>query len=66
MTFPSSQPPVPAVVGRLAGSRPVRAVWVNEEGGVTFRVGSAIPGAAGREFVKVANPKTGNRTSGFR
>ncbi|WAC91754.1 phosphotransferase [Mycobacterium sp. Aquia_213] len=52
MTFPPSQPPVPAIVGRLAAGRPVRAVWVNEDDGVTFRLGS---GAWGREFVKIAN-----------
>ncbi|MCV7410526.1 aminoglycoside phosphotransferase [Mycobacterium florentinum] len=51
MTFPPSPPPVPAIVDRFAGGRPVRAVWVNEEGGVTFRLGS---GHSGREFVKVA------------
>jgi kanamycin kinase len=38
----------------LADGRSVRAVWLNEEGGVTFRVGSGIPGTAGREFIKVA------------
>ena len=54
MTFPLSPPRVPAVVGRLAGGRSVRAVWINEEGGVTFRVGSDIPGTAGRKFIKVA------------
>jgi kanamycin kinase len=54
MTFPTPQPPVPALVGRLAGDRPVRAVWVNEEGGVTFRLGS---GGSGRDFVKVANAR---------
>jgi kanamycin kinase len=58
MTFPSSPPPVPAVVGRLADSRSVRAVWVNEDGGVTFRVDSDIPGSAGREFIKVAKAVT--------
>jgi kanamycin kinase len=51
VTFPSSPPPVPAIVGELAAGRPVRAVWVNEEGGVTFRLGS---GRSAREFVKVA------------
>jgi kanamycin kinase len=55
VTFPSSQPPVPAVVGRLAAARSVHAVWVNEKGGVTFRVGSDMPG---REFIKVANANT--------
>jgi kanamycin kinase len=55
LTFPLSPPPVPAVVGRLANGRSVRAVWVNEEGGATFRVGSDIPDIAGREFIKVAN-----------
>src|SRR5258707_6303708 len=54
VTFPSPQPPVPAVVRRLADGRPVRAVWVNEEGGVTFRLGS---GGSGRDFVKVANAR---------
>ena len=54
MTFPWSPPPVPAVVDRLAGGRPVHAVWINAEGGVTFRVGANIPGSAGREFIKVA------------
>ena len=54
MTFPSSQPPVPAIVDGLADGRPVRAVWVNEEGGVTFRLGS---GGSGREFVKVADAR---------
>ncbi|HEY2501572.1 MAG TPA: phosphotransferase [Mycobacterium sp.] len=58
MTFPSTQPPVPAVVGRLAGGRSVHAVWVNEEGGVTFRLGSGLPGTAGREFIKVAKANT--------
>jgi hypothetical protein len=33
----------------------VHAVWVNKEGGATFRVGSDIPG---REFIKVANTNT--------
>lgn len=54
MTFPSSQPPVPAIVDGLADGRPVRAVWVNEDGGVTFRLGS---GSSGREFVKVGNSR---------
>jgi kanamycin kinase len=46
---------VPAVVRRIAAGRPVRAVWVNEGGGVTFRVGPAGPGVSGTEFIKVAN-----------
>jgi kanamycin kinase len=55
LSFPSSPQPVPAVVSRFAAGRPVHAIWVNEEGGVTFRVGSAISGIADREFIKVAN-----------
>ncbi|MFZ1175382.1 MAG: phosphotransferase [Mycobacterium sp.] len=55
MSFPSSPPAVPAVVRRFAGGRPVRAVWVNEEGDVTFRVGSAGSGICGAEFIKVAD-----------
>ncbi|ABL06877.1 aminoglycoside phosphotransferase APH(3') [Mycobacterium ulcerans] len=48
MSFPAAPPAVPPVVRRLAAGRPVQAVWANELGGVTFRVG---PGA---EFIKVA------------
>ena len=44
--------PVPAVVTDIADGRPVRAVWVNELGGVAFQVGSG----ARREFVKTAPP----------
>jgi kanamycin kinase len=52
LSVPASQPSVPAVVARFAEGGPVRAIWVNELGGVTFRVG---PGPAGMEFVKVAS-----------
>jgi len=48
LTFPPSPPEVPAVVRRLAGGRPVHAVWINELGGITFRIES------GTEFVKMA------------
>jgi kanamycin kinase len=43
--------PVPEVVAGIAAGRPVAAVWVNELGGVTFRVDG------GREYVKVAPPR---------
>jgi kanamycin kinase len=49
VTVPDGPLPVPDVVSRLAGGRPVSAVWVNDLGGVTFRIG------AGAEFVKVGN-----------
>jgi kanamycin kinase len=55
LSFPSSQPPVPVVVERFAAGRPARAVWVNELGGVTFRVGSSDSGV---EFIKVADVET--------
>ena len=58
MTFRPSPPPVPAVVSRFANGREMRAVWVNEDGGVTLRLGSAVRGAAGREFIKVADAGT--------
>ncbi|OBG12661.1 aminoglycoside phosphotransferase APH(3') [Mycolicibacterium celeriflavum] len=47
MTRPAEPVPVPGLVASISMGRPVRAVWVNELGGVTF----AIDG--GREFVKV-------------
>ena len=46
MTFPAEPVPVPAAVARIAAGRPVRAVWLNELGGVTFSVD-------GGEYVKV-------------
>ena len=49
---------MPAIVGRFAAGRPVHAVWANEEGGVTFRVGSAVSAMAGKEFIKVAHADT--------
>jgi aminoglycoside phosphotransferase len=52
LSVPASPPTVPAVVARFAAGRPVRAIWVNELGGVTFRVG---PGSPGTEFVQVAD-----------
>lgn len=51
MSFPLSPPPVPGLVRRLAAGRPVRAVWRNELGDVTFRVGGSSRAAA--EFIKV-------------
>lgn len=50
MGYPLSRPVVPEVVRRLAAGRPVRAVWLNELGDITFRVDS------GAEFVKVGGP----------
>lgn len=49
MTFPTDPTdlPVPDVVTRIAGTRTVSAIWLNELGGVTFRIG------AGEEYVKV-------------
>jgi kanamycin kinase len=39
VTFPTGAVTVPDVVTRIAAGRPADAVWVNELGGVTFRVG---------------------------
>jgi kanamycin kinase len=55
LSFPSPPPPAPEFVHRLAAGRPVRAVWVNEGCGVTFRVGSAGSDVSGAEFIKVAD-----------
>jgi kanamycin kinase len=45
VTFPTEPVEVPDVVAHIAAGRPVRAVWLNELGGVTYEVGD--------EFVKV-------------
>lgn len=50
MSAPSGPLAVPVVVAGIAGDRPVTAVWVNELGAVTFRIGVAD---APQEFVKV-------------
>ncbi|GAA4619254.1 aminoglycoside 3'-phosphotransferase [Actinoallomurus liliacearum] len=52
---PRSDVTVPACVAALAAGRPVRAVWENELGGLTFEVG-ADPD---RCFVKWAPPDSG-------
>ncbi|MEE6178133.1 phosphotransferase [Mycobacterium sp. 050134] len=52
MSFPTSGVPAPAIVDRFAAGRAVRAVWVNDIGGVTFRIGTDHADA---EFVKVAD-----------
>jgi aminoglycoside phosphotransferase len=51
---PRAAVPVPARVRQLAGQRGVRAVWVNDAGGVTFEIGAG----AGRCFVKWAAANT--------
>jgi kanamycin kinase len=47
VTFPTEPVAVPELVAEIASGRSVRAVWVNELGGVTFSV------AEGSEYVKV-------------
>ncbi|MCV7226155.1 aminoglycoside 3'-phosphotransferase [Mycolicibacterium komossense] len=49
MSSPSGSPPVPGVVSRIAAGRPVRAVWLNELGALTFRIEC---GGDGTEYVK--------------
>ena len=51
MSFPSEPVPVPGVVADIADGRPVAAVWLNELGGVTFRIDG------GAEYVKVSPPR---------
>jgi kanamycin kinase len=52
VTFPPEQPTVPDAVTRIANGRPVRAVWLNELGGTTFRIGDGEE-YVGVEYVKV-------------
>jgi kanamycin kinase len=46
--LPKERVPVPPAVTELAGERPVRLVWANEIGGLTFAIGSGTDGC----FVK--------------
>ena len=48
MSFPSEPVAVPGVVADITAGRPAVPVWVNELGGVTFRIDG------GTEYVKVA------------
>ncbi len=52
---PRSAIPVPASILALADGRPVRPVWVNERGGITFVIGSGRQ----RRFVKWAPAGSG-------
>jgi kanamycin kinase len=51
VSVPGEPVSVPEIVDRIAGARPVVAVWVNELGGVTFQVDG------GREYIKVSRPR---------
>ena len=44
---------VPAVADAIAAGRPLRAVWINELGGVTFSIARGPDGFEGSEYVKV-------------
>ncbi|GAA4859190.1 aminoglycoside 3'-phosphotransferase [Kitasatospora terrestris] len=52
---PQGRVEVPACVVGFAGGRPVRPVWLNGTGGLTFEVGAG----AGRQFVKWAPAGSG-------
>jgi len=51
VSFPCEPVAVPGVVADIAAGRPAVPVWVNELGGVTFRIDG------GTEYVKVAPPR---------
>jgi hypothetical protein len=55
VSFPPSPPPVPTVVGRYADGGSVRAVWINEERRVTFRLKS------GRSVVPMSGAPPGSQ-----
>ena len=57
MSFPTEPTAIPPVVTTVAAGRPVRAVWINELGGVTF----AVDGGA--EYVKVAPPQRAHESA---
>lgn len=54
----SSSGAVPTAIATLAADRPLRVVWENELGGLTFEVG-ATHAPAERRFVKWAPPQSG-------
>ncbi len=58
MSTPREPVPIPAVVVDIAAGRPVAAVWVNELGGVTFRIDG------GSEYVKVVPPQWADHVVG--
>lgn len=55
--IPAATVDVPRCVSRLAGSDTIEAVWVNAEGGTTFRLGGGTPRD---RFVKYAPAGTAN------
>lgn len=57
--IPEREVPVPAPIRRVAAGRDVEAVWVNNRGGVTFRVGGDGGGGGGRSFAKWAPAGSG-------
>jgi kanamycin kinase len=62
VTYPAQPLPptsVPAVVLRLAAGRRIHAVWRNELGDITFRVGR------GAEFIKISARDSGNCSADF-
>jgi kanamycin kinase len=70
VTIPTVPPAVPAVVHRIAAGRAVTAVWVNDLGGVTFRVGAdwlhtaGLPGASAVHPRWLARPRQAVRAIG--
>jgi len=52
---PARQPHIPEPVAALAGEQPLRPVWENELGGLTFEIGSGVD----RYFVKWAPAASG-------
>jgi aminoglycoside phosphotransferase len=52
---PQGVVPVPEVVTEVAAGRPVRAVWQNELGGLTFQIGAG----SARQFLKWTPPSSG-------
>ena len=52
---PPAGQPVPPPIRRLAGGRPLRPVWLNQAGGLTFQIGTG----PGRTFAKWAPAGSG-------
>jgi kanamycin kinase len=54
---PSGDVPIPVVLASLAGGNPIEAVWRNQLGGLTFRIGADSPSDRYVKWVAAGTPE---------